>query len=144
MVKDKIWWLTYLQQTPLIYFEATLGRGPGGQHVNRTASAVLLKFDWQNCKELTETERELIQLKLKAYFNAQDWLQVRQDAERSQWQNKQQAMKKLAALLSEAFKKNKKRIPTQATYSSVRKRLNSKKQIGINKNLRKKVNSSDA
>lgn len=144
MIKDRIWWLNYLQQTPLVYFEATLGRGPGGQHVNRTASAILLKFNWQNCQELTNKEIELIHIKLKSYFNADDWLQIRQDAERSQWQNKQAALKKLATLLSEAFKQNKKRIPTKATYSSVKRRLNSKKQISLNKSLRKKVSSDDA
>lgn len=144
MVKDKIWWINYLQNTPLIYFEATLSRGPGGQHVNRTASAVLLKFDWQNCPEILPHDKEIISQKLINYLNAQNWLQIRQDAMRSQWQNKQEAIKKLASLICEALKKNKKRIPTKATFSSVKKRLSSKRQMSLNKSLRKKVTSSDA
>jgi protein subunit release factor A len=87
--------------------------GKGGQHVNKTESAVRI------------THR-----KTKIVVICQD--------ERSQYRNKQIAFSRLREKLEALNKKRKKRIPTRATRGSKERRLQAKKNQSTKKDFRKK------
>lgn len=113
--------------------------GPGGQHVNKTNTKVILKWDIANSALVTEDERLTLLNKLSAYTTIDGVLLVTAQNTRSQLQNKVEALKKLDLLIKKAFTKRKKRRSTKPTKSSVRKRLDNKKKLGEKKKLRRKL-----
>lgn len=113
--------------------------GPGGQHVNKTNTKVILKWDIANSTLVTEEERLILLNKLSTFTTIDGVLLVSAQNTRSQLQNKVEALKKLDLLIKKAFTKRKKRRSTKPTKSSVRKRLDSKKKLGEKKKLRRKL-----
>ena len=113
--------------------------GPGGQHVNKTNTKVILKWDIANSALVTEDERLILLNKLSTYTTIDGVLLVTAQNTRSQLQNKVEALKKLDLLIKKAFTKRKKRRSTKPTFMSVRKRLDSKKKLGEKKKLRRKL-----
>jgi len=113
--------------------------GPGGQHVNKTNTKVILKWDIANSALVTEEEKLILLNKLSTYTTIDGVLLVTAQNTRSQLQNKVEALKKLDLLIKKAFTKRKKRRSTKPTFSSVRKRLDNKKKLGEKKKLRRKL-----
>ncbi|MEQ6121179.1 alternative ribosome rescue aminoacyl-tRNA hydrolase ArfB [Reichenbachiella sp. MALMAid0571] len=113
--------------------------GPGGQHVNKTNTKVILKWDIANSALVTEEEKLTILNKLSTHITTDGVLLITAQSTRSQLQNKEEAMKKLDLLIAKAFTKRKKRRPTKPTKSSIKKRLDSKKKLGEKKKLRRKL-----
>jgi ribosome-associated protein len=101
--------------------------GAGGQHVNRTNSAVLLKFDIQNSLVLSEDQKKIIFTKLKNRINNEGQLLVRSETSRDQKTNKENAYKNLNILVNKALHIQKKRIPTRVKKSAIETRLSEKK-----------------
>ena len=104
--------------------------GAGGQNVNKTDSRVEIVFDVSKSKTLTpyQKHRILIQDKVKL-INGSIYIAV-QD-KRTQYQNRQLALSRLASTLRELLKPPpKKRRETIPTSSSQRKRVESKKKRG--------------
>ena len=120
-------------------FSYARSRGPGGQHVNRTNSAAILRWNLLNTQVFSEEVKERLRNKLSNQLTAEGDLLVRSDEFRDQDQNRSACIKKLQALLRKALFVPKKRVATKPTRSSVRKRLDSKKQQSETKSLRKKI-----
>jgi ribosome-associated protein len=80
-----------------------------------------------NSKLLTNEQKSLILSKLKNHINKDGILKVTVQETRSQFENKEIALKKFQTLLASAFQKAKKRIRTKASKGSKEKRLNRKK-----------------
>jgi ribosome-associated protein len=99
--------------------------GPGGQNVNKVASAVELRFDVHKA-----ALPDLLKARLKAVAGRQMTLDgviiIGAQAHRSQERNRADALAKLVALLRKAAHRPKRRIATKPTYSSKVKRLESK------------------
>lgn len=111
--------------------------GPGGQHVNKVETKVILKWNVIDSKVLNQEQREQLQASLgKRLTNAGELL-IAVDSQRSQLKNKTIAFKKLDRLVKKAFEKQKERKATKPSKSAIKKRLKAKKLNGEKKALRK-------
>ena len=86
---------TYVQITetvtiPLaeLHFQFSRSSGPGGQHVNRTASQVELTFDVLGSPNLNEAQRARVLSKLKSYIDTRGILHLTAQTTRSQYRNR--------------------------------------------------------
>lgn len=113
-------------------------RGPGGQNVNKVSSAVHLRFDIRE-SDLPDIYKEKL-LALNDRRISQDGvIVIKAMTHRSREKNKEDGMARLAALIREAVKEQKKRKPTRPSRASKNKRLDSKARHGKIKALRKKI-----
>ncbi len=122
-----------------IRFQAVKSSGPGGQHVNKTASCVCLIFNVFASNTLTEEQKQIIVRKLKNRIGQDGCLRIFRQGTRSQWRNKTLALKQFTCLLDEAFALKKKRIPTRAGRAVNERRLQNKRLQSLRKQNRKKV-----
>jgi ribosome-associated protein len=111
--------------------------GPGGQNVNKLATAVLLRFDLQHSPSLTEEVRQRLLLVLGNKLTLLGELLIKASRHRTQERNKQDAINRLIELLQRSAIPPKKRRKTKPSYSSVQKRLNNKKMLGTKKARRR-------
>jgi ribosome-associated protein len=113
--------------------------GPGGQNVNKVASAALLRFDVANSPSLPVAVKTRLATLIK--LTLQGELIIKASRFRTQERNKQDAIDRLLQLLKDAATPPKKRRETKPTFASKQKRLSTKKLLGKTKSLRnKKVN----
>jgi len=131
--------MKYFQRIPYseLDFEAMRSRGPGGQHVNRTNSAIVLRWRPGESAGFTEQERWVLLQRLPL-TDAKEVL-IRSEEYRSQDQNKSACIEKLEVMLERAFFVPKKRYKTRPTRSSQRKRVDQKNHRGEIKQNRKKI-----
>jgi len=131
--------------TPLTFpyheldFSYARSRGPGGQNVNKTNSAVILRWNLVTTSLFTEEVKARLQEKLANQLTVDGDILIRSEGQRDQDQNKSECLRKLQALIQKALFVPKKRIKTKPTRSSQRKRLESKKKLSEVKNLRRKI-----
>ncbi len=118
-------------------FRYICASGPGGQHVNKVATAVQLRFDATNSPSLpSDTKRRLLLL-AKHRINKAGILIIEAKRFRSQDRNKQDALEKLHILIKQAGQKPVIRRKTKPTKASKLRRLNKKKNKSRTKQLRK-------
>ena len=121
---------------PWIRVRFSRSGGPGGQHVNTTATRVELLFDLDGCEVLSEAQRARIRRKLRRRLDAAGRLRVVVQRTRSQPQNRAAAERRLIELLAEALRTRPARKPTRPTAGSRRRRLARKRRRGQIKRLR--------
>lgn len=122
-----------------ISYQFTRASGPGGQHVNKTASAVEIRFYAARSPNLTaQVKNKLRQIAGQRWTSEGEIVFQVQDT-RSQHRNREIAEARLADLIRAALRQPKKRRPTKPTRSSVRKRLDQKSERGALKKLRGKI-----
>lgn len=110
--------------------------GPGGQHVNKTSSAVELRFDARRSPNLPERVRDRL-AELAGQRMTQDGVIVLvAQAHRSQALNRKDALDRLVALIREASVRKPIRRPTRPTYASTQRRLEAKDKRSVVKSLR--------
>lgn len=97
---------------PEFQFKTSRSGGAGGQHVNKTETKVELIFDVNASITLNEAEKARILDKLAGNINEEGQLRLNSSESRSQLSNKENVIEKFYALLENALKKEKKRIPT--------------------------------
>lgn len=119
-------------------WKAVRSSGPGGQHVNKTASKVVLQFDLENSVALNEEEKALISKKLSSRLTNEGILILESSASRSQHKNKDLAVERLKEIIVEALKKPKPRKKTKPSKASKLKRLREKKFQAEKKGNRRK------
>ena len=119
-------------------FSAVRSGGPGGQHANKVSSKVVVLFDIENSKALSEKERMRLLDKLSSKLNKKNQMMMTCDESRSQHKNKQIVTDRLMTLLKDALKVSKKRIPTKVGKSEKARRMEAKKKRGLKKSLRQK------
>ena len=112
--------------------------GPGGQHVNKTSTAVELRFDVRNSPSLPEEVKARLERLAGSRLTQDGVLILFAQGARSQEMNRQEARQRLVELVRRALHKPKPRKPTKPTYSSRLKRLESKVRRGGVKSLRGK------
>ncbi len=117
--------------------------GPGGQHVNKTSSKVLLRWNPRTSEALRDEDRERIEEKLASRLTEDGDLLVTSERNREQSRNVDDAVERLIGILREALKRQRKRRKTKPTRSSQRKRLDSKKRRGDTKRQRKRPSGED-
>ena len=110
--------------------------GPGGQHVNKVETKVMLRWNIGQSAILSELEKQMFRAAHPSKITKDDQLIITADGKRSQIKNKEIAFKKLDRLLAKAFAKKKSRISTQPTKASKRKRLDEKNRHSEKKKWR--------
>ncbi|HUI63890.1 MAG TPA: alternative ribosome rescue aminoacyl-tRNA hydrolase ArfB [Bacteroidota bacterium] len=129
--------------TSEITFLFTRSRGPGGQNVNKVSSRVALQFDVANSPSLTVDQKNMLRKVLGKRIGADGVLQVDSQESRSQWSNREIALRKFIDLLSRALTVRKRRIPSGPTKASGANRLSAKKRRSGLKTLRRRVSHDD-
>ena len=110
--------------------------GPGGQNVNKVATAVQLRFDIPRSVSLPLAVRERLQVLAGRRVSREGVLVITAHRFRSQEQNRRDAIARLAALIREAALPRKKRRPTRPTHASRQRRLEGKRRRGEIKRAR--------
>ena len=126
-----------------IEYQAIRSNGPGGQHVNKVSTAIILKYNL-NVHNYPEWFLKSIKTNANsAQLSNKNIITIKSNRFRSQLKNKRDATKRLISLLKKSSKKEKSRKRTLPTKKSIetrllRKKINSKKKI-----LRKKPDFDD-
>lgn len=119
-------------------FKAVKSSGPGGQHVNKTASKVVLTFDLENSHSLSKKEKERIHNKISSRITGSGEIVLESGETRSQHKNKEIVTQRFLELIQKALKKEKPRKKTKPTKASKYKRLLAKKIKSEKKSNRQK------
>ncbi len=122
-----------------IRFRFHRSSGPGGPNVNKVSTRVELLFDVQHSPNLNGTQKQKILSSLKSRIGKDGILRVVVDESRSQWRNREKAIKRLTAILRVALKPRKKRLPTKPSVAALHKRIKSKKLHAEKKLKRRRV-----
>lgn len=121
-----------------IQWNMVRAQGPGGQHVNKTSTAVQLFFDVK-ASSLPDYYKERL-LKLNDYrITDGGKVVIKVQDSRSQEANRHLALERLRLFIMDAMKVEKKRRPTKPTRGSQKRRIEKKKQQGEKKALRRKL-----
>lgn len=110
--------------------------GPGGQHVNRTESAVELRFDAVNSPSLPEEIRARLLARRDRRLTAEGVLVIQGRRFRDQARNRDDVRERLAEIIRGVLVPPKKRVATQPTRASKERRLVGKQQRGRIKQTR--------
>jgi ribosome-associated protein len=102
-------------------------QGPGGQNVNKTNSAVQLRWNLLASSALSENQKAILQNKLRNFLNSEGDLILKTTESRDQKQNIEISLDKLEDLIRKALAQKKKRIKTKPTRGSKERRLQGKK-----------------
>jgi ribosome-associated protein len=122
-----------------IKWTAVTSRGPGGQNVNKVASAALLTWPFMDSLALDDEHKLLLALKLHTRINSLNEFYLRSDEYRDFPRNKDRCLEKLKQLVGHALHKPKARKATKPTRASQLKRKESKKRRAQTKQLRGKI-----
>lgn len=110
--------------------------GPGGQNVNKVASAVQLRFDAQSSDALSDEVIQRLTRLAGSRATGEGVIVIEAKRYRDQEKNRVDARERLAALIRRALEKPKLRKRTKPSRASIQKRLDEKKQRGERKKTR--------
>lgn len=119
-------------------FKAVRSSGAGGQNVNKVASKVVLTFDLNTSKALTDEQKSLLLSKIPTRFTTDNILILNCDEDRSQLKNKTIVIKRFLELIKNALVVPKVRKATKIPKSVIRKRIKDKKSLSEIKQSRRK------
>lgn len=130
---------TLMSSIPYHELTITFARsgGKGGQNVNKTSTKVIIHWSVGKSRAFSDEQKYRIRTKLVNRLNNNDEIVIAAEEERSQAQNRDQAIARLHSLVTQALKVPKKRTATKPSYSSKVKRLDSKKKHSTTKQKRR-------
>ena len=114
----------------------THASGPGGQNVNKVATAVELRFEAARSPHLTGAQKARLKRLAGRRWTAEGAVLLRVEETRSQARNRALARERLAELVRAALVPQKPRIATRPTLGSQRRRVDAKTRRGAVKALR--------
>ena len=110
--------------------------GPGGQNVNKVATAVELRYDIANAR-LDESIKERLLARKDRRITDEGVLIIQAQRFRTQDRNRADARERFKSFLENALKPVKPRVATKPTRASKQRRLDEKRQRGETKTLRR-------
>jgi len=117
--------------------------GPGGQNVNKVSTAVQLRFDVGNSPSLPGDVRTRL-IRLAGRRITQDGiLMIEARQHRTQERNREDAINRLVELILQATHKPKPRKKTKPSKAAKERRIESKKQRGVVKKMRRAAPNLD-
>jgi len=122
---------------------ASRASGPGGQHVNKSATRVTLRWSPRESAALTEPQRKRLLVALRSRLTREGELVVHADRERSRRRNREAARERLAELVRGGLEVPRHRRKTAPTRGSKMRRRANKQQRGELKRRRQPVRSGD-
>ena len=122
----------------LLTVNAVRSSGPGGQNVNKVSTCIELRFNPNNCAQLSEITLNKLLTANKNKLDSEGNIIITSQRFREQYRNIEDAREKLRILILEALKVKKKRRPTKPTKASVEDRILKKKIISQKKASRSK------
>jgi ribosome-associated protein len=117
--------------------------GPGGQNVNKLATAVQLRFDARHSPSLPAQVRTRLERLAGRRLTRDGVLVINAQRHRTQERNRQDALERLIALIQRAAVAPVPRRPTKPTAGARERRLQSKKHRGSIKDLRQVKSDMD-
>ena len=125
-----------------IDFSAIRAQGPGGQHVNKVASAIQLRFDIPASSLPDYLKERLLQTNDSRISN-DGVIIIKSQQHRSQKKNKDNALARLQSLIRTALYVPKSRIPTKPSAVTNEKRIEAKKKRSQLKKLRNNIDPDE-
>lgn len=111
--------------------------GPGGQNVNKLATAVQLRFDMRGSRALSQAQKERLARLAGKRLTKEGVIVIEARRFRTQERNREDARDRLAALIEKALIPPKRRVKTKTPASQKRERLESKRRRSETKAQRK-------
>jgi len=124
-------------------FQATRAGGPGGQHVNKTATRIELWWHPASSASLDDVTRARVVEGLASRLDGDGWLRLVSAGERSQLRNREAAVARLRALVATALRVRKARRKTRPGPAARAARLEAKRRRGETKARRRPVAPDD-
>jgi len=120
-------------------FRFARSSGPGGQHVNRSATQVELLFDVANSPSLNETQRRRVLSRLRSRIDQEGILHLVSQETRSQLRNREEVVERFQVLMCEALRVPRRRLSTHPTRAARERRLEEKRRRSAIKRDRRPV-----
>ena len=117
--------------------------GPGGQNVNKVATAVQLRFDVKNSPSLSHEVRSRLVRLAGRKITEQGMLIIQASRFRKQERNRQDAIDRLKKLIRKASEKPKVRIKTKPTRAAKKRMMSAKRHRSNLKRMRRGVSTSE-
>jgi len=114
-----------------LHFQFSRSGGPGGQHVNRSATQVELTFDVAGSPSLNEAQRTRILATLRSYIDTRGTLHLTSQTTRSQHRNRAEVTARFQGLLQRALHTPKPRRPTRPPRQAKEQRLAEKRYRSV-------------
>ena len=117
--------------------------GPGGQNVNKTSSAVELRFEAERSPSLSEPMKKRLKKIAGTKWTKDGAIVLKCDETRHQVRNREIVLKRLKEMIKKSLVTPKKRLATRPTLASNRRRLTAKKNRADLKSNRARISTKN-
>lgn len=124
-------------------YRATRSGGPGGQHVNTSASRIEVVWDIASSRALTDEQRARLLNRLRSRLDSEGKLRLVASDRRSQLQNRESATERLREVVARALVVPKKRKRSAVPRAEKLRRLEAKRRRGEIKARRRPVRGDE-